>query len=157
MKKEISAGLVMWDVINGVPKILLCHPGGPYFYHKDFKSWGIPKGAVETDEKVLDAAIREFEEETGISVKNQLHPLEKVIYKSGKTVHAYAFRGKFPGTIKSNFFNLEWPPHSGTIQQFPENDRGAMFTIEEAMEKVMVSQEPFVMQMKNFFIDKGLI
>ena len=153
----ISAGLIMWDIENGVPKILLCHMGGPYWENKDLKSWGIPKGKIEDDEKILDAAIREFEEETGIKPIPPFEPIESVKYKNGKIVHAFAFRSKFPGKINSNTFALEWPKGSGNIKQFPENDIGKMFTIEEAMKKIMVSQEHFVKQMGEYFKINKLI
>ena len=131
--------------------------GGPYFEKKDLKGWGIPKGRIESGEEILDAAIREFEEETSIETKGPFNYLGSVIYQNGKTVHAFAFRGKFPGSIKSNTFLVEWPPKSGNFQEYPENDRGDMFTIEESMKKVMVSQEDFIRKMEKFFKNKNLI
>lgn len=148
--KEKSAGLLMWDDSTGEIKILLVHPGGPYFKNKDEKYWGIPKGLIEPNEDALTAAIREFQQETGIKYKGeQLIQLDKSIYKSGKVVYAWVFKGKFNGKIKSNYFEMEWPPKSGQIQSFPEVDRGEMFTLDEAMKKIMVSQETFINQLKT--------
>lgn len=140
----------MWDDSTGEIKILLVHPGGPYFKNKDEKYWGIPKGLIEPNEDALTAAIREFQQETGIKYKGeQLIQLDKSIYKSGKVVYAWAFKGKFNEKIKSNYFEMEWPPKSGQIQSFPEVDRGEMFTLDEAMKKIMVSQETFINQLKT--------
>ena len=156
---EIAAGMVMWDIIDGIPKILLCHMGGPYFSNsqKHPRAWGIPKGHIEGNEKILDTAIREFEEETGIKAIGPFESIGNVVYKNGKTVHAFAFRGSFPGKINSNFFEMEWPPKSGVMKKFPENDRGEMFDIDEARTKIMVSQEPFVDKMIEIFKNKNLL
>jgi len=155
-KKENSAGLLMWDIIDGVPKVLLCHPGGPYFWKKDAKAWTIPKGLIEAEdgEGIFHAACREFEEETDIkpisNSRTDYWYLSTVTYKSGKVIWAWAFRGKFPGKIKSNTFEMEWPPKSGKIVKFPECDRGQMFTLAEAREKILVSQEPFLDRLQLF-------
>lgn len=155
--KIISAGLIMWDVEDGIPKILLCHMGGPLWENKDLKGWGIPKGRVEDDDTILETAIREFEEETGITPVPPFESIGYVTYKNGKVVHAYAFRSKFPGEIKSNLFFLEWPKGSGEIHNYPENDKGGMFALDEAMEKIIVSQEDFINKMESFFKSKNLI
>lgn len=159
MNKEIqkSAGLLMWDIIDGVPKVLLCHPGGPYFKNKNFKSWGIPKGLIKDNEEILEAAIREFEEETSIKTIPPYESLGSVIHKNGKIVYAYTFHGKFPGYIKSNIFEMEWPPKSGKIQSFPENDKGEMFIFEEAMKKIIGSQEPFIERLQDFLTKKHIL
>ena len=155
-KTDNSAGLLMWDIINGVPKILLCHPGGPYYANKDAKGWSIPKGLIEGGEYKFAAAIREFFEETQISPPLQnikYLDLGFVTYKSGKQVYAWAFQGKFPGKIISNKFEMESPKGSGKTEWFPENDKGEMFTLKEARDKIVVSQEPFLDKMEKWFKD----
>ena len=148
-RKAASAGLIMYDIIDGEVKILLVHPGGPFYVKKDLKHWGIPKGLIEGKECEWECAKREFEEETGITPpisKSKYFDLGTVTYKSGKVVHAWLFRGNFPGAITCNLFSMEWPPNSGNLQEFPENDRGEMFTITEAMDKIMSSQEQFIVR-----------
>jgi len=154
---EISAGLILWDIIDGVPKILLVKAGGPYFWNKHKKCYGIPKGHVEPRERLLDAAIREFEEETGIVAKGPFDEIPFAKYGSGKIVYAFAFRGTFNGTIKSNMFSMEWPPKSGKFQEFPEVEKPAMFSLEEAKEMIMISQECYLESLKEFFKSKNLI
>lgn len=143
---DISAGLLMYDIIDNEYKILLCHSGGPYFQNeiKHPRMWGIPKGLMEAGENILKCAIREFEEETSIKAGSNFQSLGSVVYKNGKTVHALTFKGTFPGKITSNFFTIEWPPSSGVMKSFPEIDRGEMYTLSEARKKIMVSQEAFI-------------
>lgn len=144
--KEISAGLLMWDIEDGVPKVLLCHSGGPFFVNpiKNPRAWGIAKGRTENEENLLQTAIREFEEETSIKTKPPYISLGHVTYNSGKIVHAFAFRNSYDGIIKSNNFSIEWPPRSGKTQEFPEIDKAEMFTISDARKIIMPSQEPFL-------------
>lgn len=149
--KEISAGLIMWDIEDGVPKILLGKPGGPYFINKHGKVFGIPKGKVEEGESILEGAIREFEEETGLQTKGPYIEMPSVKYNSGKTVHAFAFRSKFSGEIKSNIFKMEWPPHSGKVIDVPELEHAKMFDLDTAIEVIMISQEGFVHSMREYF------
>lgn len=153
MAKEISAGLLMYDIIDGEIKILLAKPGGPYFYRKNKKCFGIPKGHVEDGESIKDTAIREFIEETGIKPHGPYINLDSVKYKSGKRVYAWAFRGKFDGKIESNEFELEWPPKSGKKQSFPELVDADMYTLEEAKELIMVSQEGLIETFKELYKD----
>ena len=144
---EISSGLLMYDIDKyGILKVLLCHCGGPYFDDeiKHPRAWGIAKGKVEDNESIIKTAVREFTEETGIIPKSPYLPLGNVIYKNGKIVNAFAFSGKYPGFIKSNNFNMEWPPKSGKIISVPEIDKADMFTIDKARKKIMISQEPFL-------------
>src|SRR5688572_9334973 len=115
-----SAGILIYRINNKTPEVLLVHPGGPYWMKKDLGVWSIPKGEVCEGEDHLKAAIREVEEETGWKLKGTFISLKTVKQKSGKYVHAWAFKGNFdPGTLKSNEFEIEWPPRSGKKKSFP--------------------------------------
>jgi len=150
--KDVSAGLIMWDIIDGVPSILLGKPGGPYWKNpKTKKHYGIPKGKIEEGEDILTCAIREFEEETSIQTKGPYIKIPSIKYKNGKTVHAFAFRSKFSGEIKSNVFKMEWPPHSGMMIDVPELESAKMFDLDSAMESIMISQEGFIHSMREYF------
>lgn len=155
--KEISAGLLMWDIIDGVPKIFLAKPGGPYFWKKHERCFGIPKGHIEENENLLQCAIREFQEETGITPKGPYVEIPSSIYKSGKIVHAWMFRGTFNGNFKSNSFKMEFPPKSGQFKEFPELDKPTMADIESAKKLVMISQDCFVESAEKYFKENGLI
>ena len=143
---ETSAGLLMFAENLDRLKVFLVHPGGPFFVNKDEGHWGIPKGLVDKDEELLDAAIREFNEETGIIPNGDYIPLGTVQQRNGKIVYAWAFKAKNDGKVetKSNMFEMEWPPHSGKKQSFPEIDRGEFFTIEEAKNKIIGAQYEFI-------------
>lgn len=122
---------------ENVTEVLLGHPGGPYFARKDLGSWTIPKGLVEGSEVDLEAARREFEEETGLSSEGPYLDLGEVRYRGGKRLRAWAFRGDCePATLESNAFEIEWPPRSGRRQSFPELDRFEFFAIDEAFERI---------------------
>jgi len=122
-------------------EVLLGHPGGPFWTRKDLGAWTIPKGEILPEEAPLAAARREFEEETGIAPGGEMLPLGHVRQKSGKIVHAWAFEGDCdPASIRSVPFKMEWPPHSGRECEFPEIDRGAWFTLEEAARRITPSQ-----------------
>jgi predicted NUDIX family NTP pyrophosphohydrolase len=126
-------------------EVLLVHPGGPFWQRKDSGAWTIPRGEVEPGEDYLAAAIREFTEETGCPPAGPYLPLGEARQPSGKTVHAWAFRGTCdPSSIHSNLFEIEWPPKSGHRQQFPEIDRAGFFTIAEAQNKIIASELPFL-------------
>ena len=148
MPKSVSAGLLLYSEAEGELRVLLAHPGGPYFANKDLGSWSIPKGLVHDGEDVLETAKREFAEETGY----QLHRdcdfiwLDSVKLKSGKEVFAWAFAGDWETGREpiSNTFELEWPPRSGKKESFPEIDRAEMFSIEEANQKINERQKPFL-------------
>lgn len=126
-------------------KVLLAHPGGPFFVNKDLGIWSIPKGEY-TDEQPLQAAIREFEEETGHKAESDnFIPLGEITQKNGKLVTAWAFEGQFdPKNFKCNTFKLEWPPKSGQFQEFPEADKAEMFDIQTAKEKINPAQVEFL-------------
>jgi predicted NUDIX family NTP pyrophosphohydrolase len=122
-------------------RVLLAHPGGPYFAKKDDESWSIPKGEPGPDEDLLLTAQREFQEETGLKPAGPFVPLQPVKQKGGKLVHAWAFEGDCdPTAIKSNTFTMEWPPRSGQQQTFPEIGRAEFFDLATARRKVKAAQ-----------------
>jgi len=140
MGKE-SAGLLMYRQQSGCLEFLLVHPGGPFWKNKDAGVWSIPKGEVEAGEDPLVAAQREFAEETGVQPTSPFIVLAPVKLKSGKTVRAWAFEGDCdPSSIKSNLFEIDWPPRSGRKQQFPEIDRAGFFDLTQAAEKINPAQ-----------------
>jgi predicted NUDIX family NTP pyrophosphohydrolase len=147
-RSRTSAGLLMFRKSPKGVEVLLAHPGGPYFRNKDEGAWTIPKGEVVEGEELLGRARIEFEEELGIAapaVANWIK-LGSVKQKGGKIVHAWAFEGDCPADFVavSNTFDLEWPPRSGRMQQFPEIDRAEFFSIEEARKKIKEAQTAFL-------------
>jgi predicted NUDIX family NTP pyrophosphohydrolase len=142
-RDQISAGLLAYRR-RGQPEVLLAHPGGPYWARRDAGAWTIPKGLVEDDE-LLDAAKREFNEETGFTAHGPFIPLKPVRQKSGKIVHTFAFEADFdPSTFSSSLFEMEWPPRSGQRRSFPEIDRLGWFHLPEAMAKIITYQQPLL-------------
>jgi predicted NUDIX family NTP pyrophosphohydrolase len=128
-------------------EVLLVHPGGPYFRNKDGGAWTIPKGEAVEGEDLLTRAKIEFEEELGMpAVASDWIALGNVKQKGGKTVHAWAVEGNLPDTfaIASNTFEMEWPPRSRRMQQFPEIDRAEFFSIGTAKEKINEAQTAFL-------------
>lgn len=143
-RKE-SAGLLLYRLRAGRIEVLLAHPGGPLWQRKDAGAWTIPKGELSHDEDALACARREFEEETGFLAQGPFIPLGSVRQKSGKVVHAWAFEGDCdPKQLRSNTFEMEWPPRSGKVQSFPEVDRAEFFDIESAREKLNPAQIDFL-------------
>ena len=141
-----SAGLLMFNDSVEELKVFLVHPGGPFFIKKDEGYWGIPKGLIEDGEDQLQAAIREFEEETGIKPTGEFISLGITTQTNNKIVHAWAFRTESSGHIEisCNTFEMEWPPHSGKKQKFPEVDKGQFFSIKEARIKIYSAQVVFI-------------
>ena len=147
-RDEISAGLLAFRRTNGI-EFLLAHPGGPYWARKDDGAWTIPKGLVRADD-LLAGALREFNEETGLTAIGPFVPLSAVRQKSGKTVHGFAFEADLDlSTFESNTFEMEWPPRSGRKTQFPEIDRIAWFNANEAMRKIIAYQKPFLLELQE--------
>ena len=144
MTARESAGILLHRA--GRSEVLLVHPGGPFWARKDAGAWSIPKGEVEPGEAPEAAALREFAEETGTRLPDgALEPLGSVKLKSGKLVHAFAAAGDLdPEAIVSSRFELEWPPRSGRLQQFPEVDRAGWFGLDEAREKLNPAQAAFI-------------
>ena len=128
---KVSAGILMYRKRNQELQVLLVHLGGPFWANKDAGAWFVPKGQVNPGEDELAAAKREFQEETGLAPGAELLALGSVKHKSGKKVSAWAFEGDCdPSALRSNTFQMEWPPRSGKTREFPEIDRAAFFTIE---------------------------
>ena len=159
MPANLSAGLLMFTVKNGELKIFLVHPGGPFFKNKDKGYWGIPKGLPDENEELLNAAKREFEEETGMKPKGDFIPLGTVKQKNGKVVHAWGFKCEddSPVDVNCNTFEMEWPPKSGRKQSFPEIDKGEFFSINEAKEKINEAQKEFIMRLEKYLLESKLI
>ena len=142
---RISAGLLMYRFRGGELQVLLAHPGGPLFRSKDDGHWTIPKGEVGPGEDLLEAARREFREETGVPPTGPFVALTPITQKGGKVVHAWAFEGTCdPAAIISNTFTMEWPPRSGRRVAFPEIDRADFFDVAAARQKLKAAQVPLV-------------
>ncbi|NOX20542.1 MAG: NUDIX domain-containing protein [Nitrospirae bacterium] len=148
---KLSAGLLMFRRKKGRTEVLLVHPGGPLWKNKDEGAWSVPKGVVEEDEDILEAAKREFQEETGIEIKaDEFFPLGSVRLKSGKVVYAWAFEGDCDTSkIKSNTFTMEWPPRSGKRMEFPEIDRAEWFDLDTARKKINPAQSQFIRELER--------
>ncbi len=148
---KTSAGLLLYRFKKKEPEFFLVHPGGPFWKNKDVGSWSIPKGEVEENEDYLAAAIREMEEETGITIsipKEKFIPLQKVNQNPGKIIFAWAAEADFgPSEIKSNLFEMEWPPKTGKKQSFPEVDKAGWFCFEEARKKILPGQTPLLKEL----------
>lgn len=143
MKK--SAGILLYRTINKKLEVLLVHPGGPFWKNKDEGSWSVPKGEFTDDEDALEAAKREFKEETGFTCNGNFLPLSTIKLKSGKTVYAWALQKDIDTSkIKSNEFEIEWPPKSGKQQRFPEIDKAQWFSPAEAKQKINAAQAAFI-------------
>jgi predicted NUDIX family NTP pyrophosphohydrolase len=140
-----SAGLLLYRLRGGSPEVLLVHPGGPFWARKDLGAWTLPKGEPAPGEEPLEAARREFREETGFSPEGPFLPLPPVRQRGGKEVLAWAVAGDVdPSALRSNTFSLEWPPRSGRRAEFPEVDRAAWFGIEAARERILPGQAPLL-------------
>ncbi|WP_153797092.1 NUDIX domain-containing protein [Foetidibacter luteolus] len=140
-----SAGILLFRKNKDGLQVMLAHPGGPFWAKKDAGAWSIPKGEFDDGEDILHAAQREFKEETGVELKGNFIPLQAVKQKNGKLVHAFALEGDMDvTTIASNTFTIEWPPHSGTMKEFPEIDRCSWFSVDEAKEKINPAQAALV-------------
>ena len=142
---QMSAGLLMYRKAGSGLEVFLVHPGGPFWVRKDNGAWSIPKGIITEGEDKLEAAKREFAEETSINSSEPYIYLGEVRQKSGKRVYAWAFErnGDLP-QIKSNTFTLEWPPGSRRMSEFPEIDQGRFFSLPEAHQKINGYQEEFL-------------
>jgi predicted NUDIX family NTP pyrophosphohydrolase len=141
-----SAGILLWRRQEGRVEVLLGHPGGPYFAGKDNDHWTVLKGEVDPGEDLLAVARREFEEETGQPLpEGPTIELGEIRQKSGKRVLVWAVEGDLDTqTAVSNSFEMEWPPRSGRIREFPEIDRVAWFDLSEARVKIKAAQAPFL-------------
>jgi predicted NUDIX family NTP pyrophosphohydrolase len=147
MAMRVSAGILLYRRTgDGGLEVLLAHPGGPLFTKRDEGHWSIPKGEPDADEPLLEVARREYAEETGHPVpEGPLIDLGSIVQKGGKHVHAWAVEGDLdPATIRSNEFEFEWPPRSGVRRTYPEIDRVAWFTPDEARRRLKPTQVPLL-------------
>jgi predicted NUDIX family NTP pyrophosphohydrolase len=141
----LSAGILLFRVCDGETQVLLVKPGGPFWRNKDVGAWMIPKGLVEPGETPAEAALREFEEETGVKLDRIPFPLAKVRQAGGKWVEAFAVEGDLDANaISSNQFEIEWPPRSGERRSFPEVVEARWMSIDEARAKMLPSQLPLL-------------
>ncbi len=139
-----SAGILLFKNIGDL-EVFLVHPGGPFWANKDNGAWSIPKGEFSDDEKPLEAAIREFKEETGKELSGDFISLKPILQKAGKQVDAWALEGDTnAAAIVCNTFKVEWPPKSGQWKLFPEVDKAAWFDIETAKQKINPAQVSFI-------------
>jgi predicted NUDIX family NTP pyrophosphohydrolase len=136
-----SAGLLLFRKSPAGLEVFLAHPGGPFWQNRDAGAWTIPKGSINPGETPLDAARREFEEETGITSTGPYLELGSVKQKGGKVVHAWACEGDAdPDTVTSNATTMEWPRGSGRLLTFPEVDRCAWFGLRLARDRINEAQ-----------------
>ena len=140
----------MYRLSDDGPEVFLVHPGGPFWAKKDEGAWSVPKGLFEDDENPLEAARREFREETGLDITGDFMELTPLKQPSGKVVYVWAVEGNIDAAaIKSNMFPMEWPPKSGKQQEFPEVDRGGWFTMAQAREKLLPGQRGFLDELQR--------
>lgn len=140
-----SAGILLYKKADGKTQFFLVHPGGPFWRNKDIGSWSIPKGEFNGDENTFDAAVREFTEETGVSLNGDFIELQPTKLKSGKVIFAWAHeRDIDANAIVSNTFEMVWPPKSGKFITVPEVDKAGWFPEEMALEKINPAQAVFI-------------
>ena len=150
-RTNTSAGLLMYRRRRDTVEFLLVHPGGPFWKRKDEGAWSIPKGQVEPGEDLLARAQIEFQEELGFKAEGNWIPLGSIKQKGGKTVHAWGFEGDLPQDfqLKSNTFEIEFPPSSGNFKAFPEVDRAEFFSEPVARVKLNPAQIPFLGRLRE--------
>jgi predicted NUDIX family NTP pyrophosphohydrolase len=151
----VSAGVLLYRRRGTRTEVFLVHPGGPFWAKKDEGAWSVPKGLVDPDEEELACARREFTEETGFDAggNGTEHDLGSFRQPSGKRVRAWAIEGDCdPAQLKSNLFEMEWPPKSGRTATFPEVDRGGWFERAEALLKIVSGQRPIL---EKFYAELG--
>jgi predicted NUDIX family NTP pyrophosphohydrolase len=151
-----SAGLLMYRRRGPALEVLLAHPGGPFWSRRDQASWTLPKGEIDEGEEPLAAALREFTEETGFIPAPPFLPLGELRQKSGKRISAWACEGDAdPRQLRSNLFEMEWPPRSGRRQQFPEVDRVQWYGLQAAADKLIAGQVPFLAALEQSLGGQG--
>ena len=147
---QVSAGILLYRRAASGLQVFLVHPGGPLWARKDEGAWSVPKGLVNEAEDELACARREFTEETGFAVSpgGPEHDLGSFRLPSGKRLHVWAVEGDCdPAALRSNLFEMRWPPHSGRTAQFPEVDRGGWFGRAEALRKIAACQRPVLVKL----------
>jgi predicted NUDIX family NTP pyrophosphohydrolase len=153
--KGISAGILLFRKIGNRSEVLLVHPGGPFWTKKDLGAWSIPKGEISEGESPETAARREFEEELGTPGQGELTSLGEIRQKAGKIVHAWALEGDLDvAKIRSNTFQIEWPPHSGKMKEFAEVDRAEFFPLDEARKKINPAQAEFIDRLERILAER---
>jgi predicted NUDIX family NTP pyrophosphohydrolase len=146
MPARKSAGILLYRYTDGVLEVLIGHMGGPFWARRDAGAWSIPKGESMPGEELVDVARREFAEEMGSPAPaGELLPLGELRTSSSKLVTIWALEGDLDAAAtRSNTFSVEWPPRSGRVQEYPEIDRSAWLTVEQAREKLVKGQAPFL-------------
>lgn len=145
-----SAGILMYRRKNQITEVFLVHPGGPFWAKKDLGAWSVPKGECVPNEDPLLEARREFQEETGLPVDGNFLSLGETKQTGGKIVAAWAVEGDCdPAVLKSNTFQMEWPPRSKRMAEFPEVDRWAWFSLREAEERILQGQKIFLERLQE--------
>ena len=153
MAKKSSAGLLLYRHRDEL-EVFLVHPGGPFWAKKDVGAWTIPKGEIADGEEPLEAAKREFLEETGFDINGEFRRLDPVKQAGGKIVQAWAIEADCDSAqLHSNRFAIEWPPKSGKTQEFPEVDRAGWFTVSEARTKILAGQVGLIDQLVSLLRD----
>ncbi|AKS34038.1 NUDIX domain-containing protein [Mycolicibacterium goodii] len=143
---KLSAGVLLYRIVDGIVEVLIVHPGGPFWARRDDGAWSVPKGEYTDDEDPWAAARREFSEELGAPPPDGPRiDLTPVRQSGGKVVTVFAVRGDLDATAaRSNTFTMEWPKGSGTLKEFPEIDRAAWFPVAEARHKLLTGQRPLL-------------
>lgn len=140
-----SAGILLYRFRDDEIEVLLARPGGPTWRNRDLGAWTIPKGEIEGDDDALSTAVRELKEEIGLVANGTPVPLGTITQKGGKKVHAFALNQDFdPAKLQSNTFQMEWPPRSGRMQEFPEVDIAEWFDLETARKKILERQDELI-------------
>jgi predicted NUDIX family NTP pyrophosphohydrolase len=153
---SLSAGIILYKGSGQSLRVLLILPGGPYWRNRDVGAWMIPKGRLEPGEDAAAAALREYEEELGTAPVGTPRPLCRVRQAGGKWVEAFALEGDLDAErIVSNRFEMEWPPRSGRLQSFPEVERAAWFSMEEARRNILLSQRPILDALEADLADRA--
>ena len=156
MPRKQSAGLLLFRRRAGALEVLLVHPGGPFWARKDDGAWSVPKGEIDEHEDVLAAARREVEEETGARPSGPFIALAPLHQSGGKIVHVWAVECEFdPSSLRSNLFEMEWPPKSGHVRSFPEVDRAEWFDLTMAARKILASQAPVLQRLEKRLTENG--